>query len=215
VINPNWKVLSIEDTREINLPQSGWKPLHTKHTQSDGSSVSLFDLVKLSLRERPDFVILGESRGEEVQVLFQAAASGSGCLTTFHAPNTEGLEARLTQPPLSVARSSLDLMDAVVFTVRDQRGARYVSEVVEPGREWVTVFRRADGGGPWEGSPDLSGRLSKRAEGYGYSARKVSAELERRTVFLDQLVGKAVSDYDSLSRELRRFYAPPSSTLTL
>ncbi len=90
VINPNWKVLSIEDTREINLPQSGWKPLHTKQTQSAGSNVTLFDLVKLSLRERPDFVILGESRGEEVQVLFQAAASGSGCLTTFHASELRG-----------------------------------------------------------------------------------------------------------------------------
>jgi flagellar protein FlaI len=216
VINPNWKVLSIEDTREINLPQSGWKPLHTKHTQSDGSNVSLFDLVKLSLRERPDFVILGESRGEEVQVLFQAAASGSGCLTTFHAPNTEGLVARLTQPPLSVARSSLDLMDAVVFTVRNQKGTRYVSEVVEPGSEWVTVFRHADdGGGVWEGSLETSAKLAKRAEGYGFSARRVTAELERRTKFLDQLVGRGVSDYESLSKELRRFYALSSSTLTL
>jgi archaeal flagellar protein FlaI len=214
VINPNWKVLSIEDTREINLPQSGWKPLHTKHTQSDGSNVSLFDLVKLSLRERPDFVILGESRGEEVQVLFQAAASGSGCLTTFHAPNPEGLVVRLTQPPLSVARSSLDLMDAVVFTVRNQRGARYVSEVVEPGREWVTVFKHTDAGaGGWEGSPELSAKLARRAEGFGYPARKVSSELERRTRFLDQLVGKGVSDYESLSKELRRFYLS-SSTFT-
>jgi flagellar protein FlaI len=215
VINPNWKVLSIEDTREITLPQSGWKPLHTKHTRSDGYSVSLFDLVKLSLRERPDFVILGESRGEEVQVLFQAAAAGSGCLTTFHAPNAEGLVVRLTQPPLSVARSSLDLMDAVVFTVRSQKGTRLVSEVVEPGREWVTVFKHADDGrGAWEGSPELSAKLAKRAEGYGFSARRLSAELERRTSFLDQLVGKGVCDHASLSKELRRFYAPSSSTLT-
>ncbi|MDA4122318.1 MAG: type II/IV secretion system ATPase subunit [Thaumarchaeota archaeon] len=216
VINPNWKVLSIEDTREITLPQSGWKPLHTKHTQADGSNVSLFDLVKLSLRERPDFVILGESRGEEVQVLFQAAASGSGCLTTFHAPNSEALQVRLTQPPLSVARTSLDLIDAVVFTVRDQKGRRYVHEVVEPGSDWVTVFRHAENGGEgWEGTPELSAKLAKRAEGFGYSAKRVSSELEARTKFLEGLVGKGITDYESLSKELRRFYLLSSSTLTL
>ncbi len=108
VLNPNWKVLSIEDTREITLPQGGWKPLHTRYAHgTSGGDVTLFDLVKLSLRERPDFVVLGESRGEEVQALFQAAATGTGCLTTFHAPNPEGLTTRLTQPPLSVAQSSL------------------------------------------------------------------------------------------------------------
>jgi flagellar protein FlaI len=207
VINPNWKVLSIEDTREINLPQSGWKPLHTKQGATAASSnVSLFDLVKLSLRERPDYVILGESRGEEVQVLFQAAASGSGCLTTFHAPNIEGLVARLTQPPLSVAPSSLDLLDAVVFMVRDSKGNRYVREVAEPGREggWGALFRRSDDG--WEGSGEASAKLERRASGYGYSARRVSSELERRTAFLERMVGRGVADYQTLAQELRRFY---------
>jgi flagellar protein FlaI len=204
VINPNWKVLSIEDTREISLPQSGWKPLHTKQTQAAGSSVTLFDLVKLSLRERPDFVILGESRGEEVQVLFQAAATGSGCLTTFHAQNSEGLVTRLTQPPLSVASSSLDLIDAVVFMVRDTNGVRHVHEVVEPGRSWNDLFAYKDGS--WEGSPEQSVKLERRAAGYGFSAKRVSADLERRTRFLESLVGKGVADYLTLSEELRRFY---------
>ncbi len=204
VINPNWKVLSIEDTREINLPQSGWKPLHTKHTLSEGANVSLFDLVKLSLRERPDYVILGESRGEEVQVLFQAAASGSGCLTTFHASNTDGFVARLTQPPLSVARPSLELIDAVVFMVRDQKGVRYVREVVEPGREWATLFKRTEAG--WEGSPERSVKLEKKADGYGYSAKRMANELDRRTRFLDSLVGRGVADYAELAIELRKFY---------
>ncbi|MDA4113286.1 MAG: type II/IV secretion system ATPase subunit [Thaumarchaeota archaeon] len=205
VINPNWKVLSIEDTREISLPQSGWKPLHTKQTQAQGSNVSLFELVKLSLRERPDFVILGESRGEEVQVLFQAAASGSGCLTTFHAQNSEGLVARLTQPPLSVARSSLDLIDAVVFMVRDAKGTRYIHEVVEPAQEWNRLFRYGKDG-IWDGSPEQSVKLEARAAGYGYSARRVELELERRTRFLETMVSRGVADYQRLAVELRRFY---------
>jgi len=210
LLNPNWKVVSIEDTREITLPQTGWKPLHTRYSQSGSLSVTLFDLVKLSLRERPDFVVLGEARGQEVEALFQAAATGTGCMTTFHAPNTDGLNARLTQPPLSVAPGSLGLIDAVAFMVRGQGGTRYVQEVAEPGEPWRTVFRREGEG--WESSVGESASLGRRAGGFGLSARKIQSELERRASFLEGLLGKGVTDYDGLSRQLRAFYATSALT---
>jgi archaeal flagellar protein FlaI len=219
VLNPNWKILSIEDTREITLPQGGWKPLHTRfaHNRVGGSpmgeDVTLFDLVKLSLRERPDFVVLGESRGEEVQALFQAAATGTGCLTTFHASHTDGLTTRLTQPPLSVALSSLGLIDAVVFMVRDPGGFRYVQSVVEPGEpSWTTLFTRERESGIWEGSAGASASLGRRGQGFGRSAKTISMELENRVLFLDGLVGKGVSDYETLAKELRSFYAASALT---
>lgn len=213
VLNPNWKVLSIEDTREITLPQGGWKPLHTRYAQGAGGDVTLFDLVKLSLRERPDFVVLGESRGEEVQALFQAAATGTGCLTTFHASNTEGLTTRLTQPPLSVARASLGLIDAVVFMVREQGGRRFVQSVFEPGADlegagWRCIFSREGETPRREGSSSLG----RRGEGFGHSAKRISAELERRTSFLESLVGRGVADYGTLAKELRAFYSRPASS---
>ncbi len=214
VLNPNWKVLSIEDTREITLPQGGWKPLHSRYARgAGGGDVTLFDLVKLSLRERPDFVILGESRGEEVQALFQAAAAGTGCLTTFHASNTEGLTTRLTQPPLSVAQSSLGLIDAAVFMVRGQGGRRYVQGVFEPGGEgplggWTGIYVREGEFAQREGSRSLG----TRGQGFGLSAKRISAELERRTAFLEALVGKGVADYEGLARELRVFYAASALT---
>jgi flagellar protein FlaI len=213
VLNPNWKVLSIEDTREITLPQGGWKPLHTRYARgAGGGDVTLFDLVKLSMRERPDFVILGESRGEEVQALIQAAATGTGCLTTFHASNPEGLTTRLTQPPLSVAQSSLGLIDAVVFMVRGQGGKRYVQSVIEPAvgepGGWVSVFSLEGDSAQREGSASLG----RRGLGFGHSAKRISSELERRTEFLDSLVGRGVSDYETLAKELRAFHA--TSTLT-
>ena len=210
VLNPNWKILSIEDTREINLPHSGWKPLHTRYSRSDGANITLFDLVKLSLRERPDFVILGESRGEEVQVLFQSAASGSGCLTTFHASHVEGMKLRMTQPPLSVASSSLDLIDAVVFMVRGEGGTRYIESVVEVGEEWRALFKRE--AGSWDGDAGESFKLERRGAGFGLSGKKISFELERRTAFLERVVGKGVCDYEKLSKELSQFYL--SSNLT-
>jgi archaeal flagellar protein FlaI len=214
VLNPNWKVLSIEDTREITLPQGGWKPLHTRYAHgASGGDVTLFDLVKLSLRERPDFVVLGESRGEEVLALFQAAATGTGCLTTFHASNPEGLTTRLTQPPLSVAQSSLGLIDAVVFMVRGQGGHRFVQSVFEPSGEplargWASVYAREGDVIQREGSTSLG----RRGQGFGHSAKRISSELERRTAFLDALVGKGVSDYEGLAKELRAFYATSALT---
>ena len=214
VLNPSWKVLSIEDTREITLPQGGWKPLHTRYANGAGNDVTLFDLVKLSLRERPDFVVLGESRGEEVQALFQAAATGTGCLTTFHASNTEGLTTRLTQPPLSVARSSVGLIDAVVFMVRGSDGHRFVQSVVEPGmesgNEWKSLFVHE------EAAAELSASASlwRRGQGFGYSAKRISQEMQRRTAFLDSLVGRGVAEYDGLARELRAFYAASGSSFS-
>ena len=214
LLNPSWKIVSIEDTREISLQHSGWKPLHTRSmpgAAGEGGNISQFDLVKLSLRERPDFVILGEARGQEVQALFQSAAAGSGCLTTFHSPNMESMSARLTQPPLSVSPSLLNLIDAVVFMVRSPDGAlRSVGEVMEIAGEPATLFRREGEG--WDGSVGQSHRLGTRAEGFGYGARRIDSELQRRVEFIERLVDREVTDNAAISNELRRFYASPSST---
>jgi flagellar protein FlaI len=211
VLNPAWKIISIEDTREISLSHSGWKPLQTRSVQG-GGSVTLFDLVRFSLRERPDFVILGEARGEEVQALFQCAASGSGCITTFHSPNTESMVARLTQPPLSVSPSLLSLIDAAVFMVRSHdSGRREVSEIVEAGEAPFTIFRRTENG--WEGELGVSRRVQERARAFGFTTNRLEAELDRRLAFLERCVGSGVSSYTDLSKELRKFYASSSFTL--
>ncbi len=211
LLNPAWKIVSIEDTREINLPHSGWKPLHTRAVQG-GASVTLFDLVKLSLRERPDFVILGEARGSEVQALFQSAAAGSGCVTTFHSPNVESMTARLTQPPLSVSPSMLDIIDSIVFMVRSPDGSsRRVSQVIEMSEKPTTLFSENQGG--WDGVPDQSRRLETRARGFGYSGRRLEAELERRVGFIERIASKGQVDYAPMSLELRQFYL--SSSLTV
>jgi flagellar protein FlaI len=211
LLNPSWKIVSIEDTREISLPHSGWKPLHTRNLHT-GANITLFDLVKLSLRERPDFVILGEARGQEVQALFQSAAAGSGCITTFHSPDVGSMAARLTQPPLSVSESLLRLIDAAVFMVKEPEGGRRrVNQVVELGNGVEPIFTMSSSG--WEGSAGSSRSLSSRAAAYGYSPQRLSAELRRRSELISDLVGRGVVDYPSLSRELTLFYASPSFTV--
>jgi flagellar protein FlaI len=205
LLNPNWKVISIEDVREINLPHPGWKALHTRLGGAGGmGKVDLFELVKLSLRERPDYVLLGEARGEEVRVLFQSAATGHGCLTTFHANNERALQARLTQPPISVSSALLNLIDATILLVRDAReGTRYIYRVLEFDEGWRQVFRREGNG--WTGN--YGNRLSALAEAYGYDANTLIYELKRKEEFLQEMVRKEVFSYEKLSTYLRLFYA--------
>jgi flagellar protein FlaI len=197
--------MSIEDVREIHLPHPGWKALHTRLGGAGGmGKVDLFELVKLSLRERPDYILLGEARGEEVKVLFQSAATGHGCLTTFHANNERALQARLTQPPISVSPSLLNLIDAMILLVRDAReGMRYIYRVLEFDEGWRQVFRREGNG--WSGN--YGNRLSVLAEAHGYDANTLIHELERKEDFLQEMVRKEVFDYEKLSTYLRLFYA--------
>jgi hypothetical protein len=121
----------------------------------------------------------------------------------------ESMAARLTQPPLSVSPSLLNLIDAVVFMVRSpDGGSRSVGEVMEMAGEPASLFRREGDG--WNGSVGQSQRLATRAGGFGYGARKVDSEVRRRVEFIEDLVDRGVTDHVAISNELRRFYASPS-----
>ncbi len=125
------KIVTIEDTPEIRLPHLHWVRMFTREGDDEKSRIEMFDLVKLAVRYRPDYIIVGEVRGEEVHALFQASALGHGMLTTFHASTPEELLLRLTSPPLNVNVGNLQLLSAVVFmTIRN--GRRVVNNIVEP-----------------------------------------------------------------------------------
>ncbi len=125
------KIVTIEDTPEIRLPHPHWVRMFTRENEDERSRINMFDLVKLAVRYRPDYIIVGEVRGEEVHALFQASALGHGMLTTFHASTPEELLIRLTNPPLNVNIGNLQLLSSVVFTTI-RNGKRIVSNIVEP-----------------------------------------------------------------------------------
>ncbi|WP_243670544.1 type II/IV secretion system ATPase subunit [Vulcanisaeta sp. JCM 16161] len=125
------KIVTIEDTPELRLPHPHWIRMFTREGEDEKSRIGMFDLVKLAVRYRPDYIIVGEVRGEEVHALFQASALGHGMLTTFHASTPEELLIRLTNPPLNVNVGNLQLLSSVVFmTIRN--GRRSVISIVEP-----------------------------------------------------------------------------------
>ncbi|KYH37283.1 MAG: flagellar protein FlaI [Candidatus Bathyarchaeota archaeon B24] len=126
-IKPNAKIVSIEETPEVNIPHKNWVREVTRlHT---GSPVTMFDLVKAALRQRPDYIIIGEIRGEEGRIAFQAIETGHPVLSTMHAGNLGQLFQRLTSDPIRVPKSHVDSLNLTVFQARMERGRRFIRRV--------------------------------------------------------------------------------------
>ncbi len=117
-IRPNAKIVTIEDTPEVQVPHPNWTRGVVRGSSRDasGASVTMMDLLKASLRQRPDEIIIGEIRGEEGSVAFQAMQTGHACMATFHASSVEKLIQRLTGSPINVPRTYIDILNVVVVT---------------------------------------------------------------------------------------------------
>ncbi|MHB1435113.1 MAG: type II/IV secretion system ATPase subunit [Thermoplasmata archaeon] len=135
------RIVSIEDARELRLPQERWLPLVTRpgygEPRPDGKrsgEIDLHDLVRFALRERPDRIVVGEIRGRESYALFQAAATGHPTYTTAHADSWASLVHRLEQPPIGVPRALLAALSVVAVQVQVRRPdgvVRRIREVTE------------------------------------------------------------------------------------
>jgi flagellar protein FlaI len=116
-ILPDKKIVSIEDTPELQVPHKNWIRETTRGSAKDntGSDVGMFDLLKAALRQRPDRIIVGEIRGEEGAIAFQAMQTGHGVMSTFHAASVEKLIQRLTGNPINIPKSYVDNLDIVLI----------------------------------------------------------------------------------------------------
>lgn len=126
-INSDSKIVSIEETPEINIFHKNWVREVTRlHT---GTQVTMFDLLKAALRQRPDYIILGEIRGEEGRVAFQAIETGHPVLSTMHAGTLGQLFQRLTSTPISVPKTHIDGLNLAIFQARMERGKKLIRRV--------------------------------------------------------------------------------------
>ena len=134
-INPDGKVVSIEDTPELQIPHENWTREVVRGMAAGESAVSMFDLLRSALRQRPDEIMIGEIRGEEGSVVFQAMQTGHPCMATFHASTVEKLIQRLTGQPINIPKPYIDNLNLVILmsAVRlpDGRTARRVTSISE------------------------------------------------------------------------------------
>jgi flagellar protein FlaI len=120
-VPPSYKIVSIEDTREINLPHENWVAGTTRSgfTSTDilktSRDIDMFDLIRVALRQRPRVIIVGEVRGKEAYSLFQAMTTGHLSYSTVHASDMHSLIQRLENPPISLPRALLTSLDTIVF----------------------------------------------------------------------------------------------------
>ncbi len=121
MINPNSKIVTIEEVQEVNIHHVNWAPLISRLSyglsENNVGEVTLFNLVKAAMRMRPDIMVVGEVRGEEAYALFQAISTGHGGLATLHAEDAGSAIQRLTSKPMDVAPSYLSFLD-LTFSVR-------------------------------------------------------------------------------------------------
>jgi len=134
------KIVSIEETREINLPHPNWIPgvVRSGFGEVVGNKVigeiDLYDLMKAALRQRPEYILVGEIRGKEAYVLFQAMATGHTTYSTVHADSAQSLIHRLEGKPIEIPRIMLQALDIVciqvISRVKDKR-ARRCKQIIE------------------------------------------------------------------------------------
>jgi len=119
-IPPAAKIVTIEDTRELRLPHENWIPGITRAAfmGSERGTVDMYELLRVALRQRPEYLIVGEVRGKEAMTLFQAMSTGHTSFSTFHADSVDAAIHRLEYPPLSIPRSMLQSLD--IFSIQAQ-----------------------------------------------------------------------------------------------
>lgn len=116
-MRPDDKIVSIEDTPELQVPHKNWIREVTRGSgrEDSNSEIGMFDLLKASLRQRPDRIIIGEIRGVEGAIAFQAMQTGHGVMSTFHADSVEKLIQRITGDPISIPKAYVDNLDVVII----------------------------------------------------------------------------------------------------
>jgi flagellar protein FlaI len=116
-VPPEAKIVSIEDTPEVQVPHHNWIRGCTRGSakEADTSEVSMFDLLKAALRQRPNLIIVGEIRGAEGAIAFQAMQTGHACMSTFHAASVSKLIQRVTGNPINVPKTYVDNLNVVVI----------------------------------------------------------------------------------------------------
>jgi len=219
-IPPQKKIYTAEGTPELQVPHTVWQRLLTKTTGPKEGQVDLFDLLKAALRSRPDYIIPGEVRGAEGNIVFQAMQTGHPCMTTFHAGSVTQVIQRFTGDPINVPKTFMDNLDFVVIQLAIERDGKMIrrctaiDEIEGYNREVDGIMSRT--AFSWKADEDvhifkanrnsytLEEKIAKNA-GYADTAQ-IYDEHERRKHILDRLVEEDIMDYYEVVQCIWGFY---------
>jgi flagellar protein FlaI len=223
-IPPEARVVSIEDTRELQLPRENWLPSVARSGISAGGvgEVDMFLLLKNSFRQAPDYVIVGEVRGAEASVLFQGMASGHASISTMHADSVDTVIRRLETPPINLNPSLVNLMDVVVIMTHalvdghETRRLREVVEVVNVQPDGVALTNTPF---MWDPSKDAfyfkkdSKTFEKIEKKYGILKEHLEKEFRIRTKIIYELFKRKIIGFEEVQKVINEYYKNPAAVL--
>jgi flagellar protein FlaI len=209
-IPPVAKVVSIEDTREITLYHDNWIASVTREALSEGgNAINMFDLLKSAMRQRPEFILVGEVRGPEAQTLFQAMNTGHTTFSTMHAGSVDAAIHRLESEPLNVPRNMLQALNIVsvqALIYRAKERVRRVQEIVEiAGIDPSTGNVRVNNVFVYDPVRDVlsyTGRsqiYADIAEKRGWTREQLESEISVRKSVLIAMQNQGINDYVSVA----------------
>ena len=228
-IPPEKKIYTAESTPELQVPHTVWQRLLTKTSGPEEGQVDLFDLLKAALRSRPDYIIPGEVRGAEGNIVFGAMQTGHPCMTTFHAATVTKVIQRFTGDPINVPKTFMDNLDLVLIQVAvEQKGKKVrrctaIEEIEGYNREVDGVMART----AFEWNPTEDKHLfranrnsfileEKIARNAGYAdLAEIYEVYDRRKLILERMVEEDILDYYQVVKFIWTYYREGEKGLSI
>ena len=224
-IPPMAKIVSLEDTREVKLPHPNWIPSVTRDSfdTAGRGEINMYELLRAAMRQRPEYIIVGEVRGKECQTLFQAMSTGHITYSTTHADSVASVVHRIENPPMDVPRNMLSALDFICIQVQARVGGKRIrrnKQIVEVldidprTNELITneVFK-------WRSATDehtYSGKsylLEELMEARGWNEGRMREELKRRQEVLEWMRIKKIRHYKDVSKILISYHRDPEAVI--
>lgn len=219
------KIVTLEDTRELKLPHQNWIPGVTRDafTADERGAIDMYELLRAALRQRPEYLLVGEVRGKEALTLFQAMSTGHTTFSTMHADSVASAIHRLENPPISVPRTMIQALDIMsiqsqiyVKGVRARRSVKLVEIIdIDP----TTRNIRTNDIFAWNPARDViewvgdSKALRDIQMRRGWNAQELKAELMNRQRILEYLVQNEVTDFKVISTIIQAYQSTPDKVL--
>ncbi|MCJ7634747.1 type II/IV secretion system ATPase subunit, partial [Candidatus Bathyarchaeota archaeon] len=219
-IAPDSKIVTIEDTPEIQLYHKNWIRAVTRQSTGSSDEINLFDLLKASMRQRPDYILVGEIRGEEAYTLFQAMSTGHLGLATLHAENVASALRRLENEPMNIPRMMVSGLNMVIVMARREIDDKPIRKVIE-----CAEVKGLDSNGridvqplfEWDAMKDEwlllseSYYLQKAAKIRGITIEEAKHDIKMRTEILNYLVENNKRSFSEVTQVIRDYVKVPET----
>jgi len=220
------KIVTIEDTRELVLPHKNWIPGVTRASFTEaGRSIEMYDLLKAALRQRPEYIIVGEVRGREALTLFQAMSTGHTTYSTLHADTVNGVIHRLENPPINVPRPMIEALDIISIQsqiyVGDKRLRRNVEIAEITDLDPHTKMLRTSTIFTYDSVKDRhtmigsSSALEEIKKSRGWSYSDLQRELDRRKRVLEYMAQNDITSFKEVSSIIYAYQSHPERAIEM